>query len=86
MKIIEFEDTGLDGDGRKRSLNEVARVDFSIYCTIPQTTLNKMREPGRALMAIDVVREIVNTCDTVGDVLRKLDKYSDGAVMNVSGR
>ena len=86
MKLIDFEGTGLEADSRNRPLEETARVEIQIYIHVPASDLRKMSGPGRRMCAIDVVREKLADADNVGDVLRRVAKYSDGAVLRVSGR
>jgi hypothetical protein len=84
VKIIE--DADIDGDPRKRSFRNLARVEIQIYVEISDSELNKAGVPGWNPAAIDYLRRRLDGVETVGDVLKRIDKYADGAIMRVSGR
>lgn len=86
MKLISFEDTGLAGDNRERPLREVARLEIQVFVVVPTGTLNKLGQPGWHPVAADWVQEKLAESDSVGELLRKVDKYTEGAVVRVSGR
>jgi len=86
VRIISFGETGLAGDNRKRSLDETARVELQIYVTIPAATLRKLSSPGHKMVAGDVLNEKLAESSSVGELLRKIDRYTDGAIVRVSGR
>lgn len=86
MRIIDFEDTGLEYDSRDRNFNEVAHLDIQVFVTIPQATLNKLAQPGYHPIAANVLSEKLAESTSVGELLRKVDRYTNGAVVRVSGR
>ena len=82
MKLIDQAD--LPDDPRNRSLKNTARVDISIYLDVPDRVLQKL--PPWQTMAIDLAREKIGESSTVGDLLRRLEPYTEGAVVRASGR
>jgi hypothetical protein len=84
MKLIDTAD--IPADPRQRSLRNLARVEMQIYVDISDTDLNKAGEPGWHPAAIDWLRKRLEGATTVGEVCKRIEKYSDGAVLRVSGR